>query len=104
MSKRTEKAGTSGRSGARYGVVVRNRVKTIEAHQKAKHECPECHHMSVTRVASGIWQCRHCGNKFAAAAYSPRTKKTTDALVAAKAAKAAEAKAAPSAEPAAAAE
>ncbi|MGI6008536.1 MAG: 50S ribosomal protein L37ae [Methanomethylophilus sp.] len=95
MAKRTNKAGTSGRYGARYGVVVRNRVKTIEAHQKAKHECPECHHMAVTRVSSGIWQCRHCGNKFAAAAYSPRTKKTTDALVAAKAAKAAEAQAAP---------
>ena len=44
MSKRTNKAGTSGRFGARYGVVIRNRVKTIEADQKKFHECPICHH------------------------------------------------------------
>jgi large subunit ribosomal protein L37Ae len=75
MSKRTAKAGTAGRFGARYGVIVRNRVKTIEAHQKAKHECPVCHHNSVHRVSSGIWECRHCGTKFAAGAYSPKTKK-----------------------------
>ena len=75
MSKRTEKAGTSGRFGARYGVIVRNRIKTIEAQQKAKHECPVCHHKSVKRVRSGIWLCRHCDTKFAAAAYSPNAKK-----------------------------
>lgn len=78
MSKRTEKAGTAGRFGARYGVVVRNRVKAIEAHQKARHECPECHHKSVKRVSAGIWQCSHCGNKFAAAAYSPKIKRAED--------------------------
>ncbi|MDR3283143.1 MAG: 50S ribosomal protein L37ae [Candidatus Methanoplasma sp.] len=74
MSKRTNKAGTSGRFGARYGVVVRNRVKNIEAHQKAKHECPSCHHVSVKRISSGIWNCNHCGLKFAAEAYSPKAK------------------------------
>ena len=75
MSKRTEKAGTSGKFGARYGVVVRNRVKTIEAHQKKSHECPVCHHDSVKRVSSGIWYCKRCGTKFAAEAYSPVPKK-----------------------------
>lgn len=80
MSKRTQKAGTSGRFGARYGVVVRNRVKSIEAHQKRNHECPMCFHMAVTRVSSGIWECRHCGYKFAAGAYSPQLKKTTVAV------------------------
>lgn len=77
MSKRTQKAGTSGRFGARYGVVVRNRVKAIEAHQKQRHECPKCHHKTVTRVSAGVWQCSRCGYKFAAEAYSPKTKKTT---------------------------
>ncbi|MDR0509027.1 MAG: 50S ribosomal protein L37ae [Candidatus Methanoplasma sp.] len=75
MAKRTKKAGTSGKFGARYGVVVRNRVKNIEAHQKSRHECPICHHMSVKRVSSGIWECRHCAAKFAAEAYSPKTKR-----------------------------
>ena len=64
MAKRTEKAGSSGRFGARYGVIVR-----------AKHECPVCHHNSVRRESSGIWYCKHCGTKFAAGAYSPKTKK-----------------------------
>ncbi len=86
MAKRTEKAGTAGRLGARYGVVVRNRIKSIEAHQKEKHECPSCHHMSVKRVSAGIWECRRCGTKFAAAAYSPKTKKASAAEAAAAAA------------------
>lgn len=75
MSKRTVKAGTSGRFGARYGVIVRNRIKTIEAQQKKRQECPQCHHVSVRRVSSGIWECSRCGNKFAAAAYSSKVKK-----------------------------
>lgn len=75
MSKRIAKAGTSGRYGARYGVVIRNRVKNIEAQQYGRHECPVCHHVSVKRVSSGIWNCRHCGLKFAAGAYSPGSKK-----------------------------
>lgn len=75
MSKRTKKAGTAGRFGARYGVIVRNRVKTIEAHQKMRHECPVCHHISVKRVSAGIWECSRCKTKFAAGAYTPRTRK-----------------------------
>ena len=75
MSKGTHKAGSSGRFGARYGVVVRNRIKSIEAQQKKKHECPVCHHDSVKRISSGIWYCKHCDAKFAAGAYNPETKK-----------------------------
>ncbi|MDR0334776.1 MAG: 50S ribosomal protein L37ae [Methanomassiliicoccaceae archaeon] len=75
MSKRTVKAGSSGRFGARYGVVIRNRVKNIERIQKMRHECPVCHHASVKRESSGIWLCRHCSAKFAASAYTPAAKK-----------------------------
>ncbi|MCL2785822.1 MAG: 50S ribosomal protein L37ae [Methanomassiliicoccaceae archaeon] len=75
MTKRTVKAGSSGRFGARYGVVIRNRVKNIEKTQKIRHECPVCHHVSVKRESSGIWLCRHCSTKFAAAAYTPVAKK-----------------------------
>jgi len=76
MTKRTVKAGSSGRFGARYGVVIRNRVKNIEQTQKQRHECPVCHHASVRRESSGIWLCRHCSAKFAASAYTPIAKKT----------------------------
>ena len=75
MSKRTVKVGSAGRFGARYGVIVRNRVKNIEATEKARHECPVCHHVSVTRVSSGIWYCSRCETKYAAEAYSPKAKK-----------------------------
>jgi len=75
MAKRTVKAGSSGRFGPRYGVRVRKRVKDIESKQKKKHECPSCHHESVKREGSGIWLCRHCDTKFAAAAYTPVPRK-----------------------------
>lgn len=83
MAKRTVKAGTSGRFGARYGVVVRNRIKAIEANQKKAHECPVCHHVAVKRMSSGIWECKHCGAKYAAGAYTPEMKKEVEARKAA---------------------
>ena len=75
MAKRTVKVGSSGRFGARYGDVVRNRVKNIEKVQKMRHECPVCYHVSVRRDSSGIWSCSRCGAKFASGAYSPVAKK-----------------------------
>lgn len=78
MSKSTEKAGSSGKFGARYGVVVRNRVRDIDKMRTADHECPRCHRMSVSRVSSGIWLCSKCDAKFAASAYSPLSKKESE--------------------------
>ena len=75
MSKSTEKAGSSGRFGARYGVVVRNRTRDIDKMRTADHECPRCHRAAVSRVSTGIWQCRTCDAKIAAGAYSPVSKK-----------------------------
>ncbi len=77
MAKGTTKSGSSGRFGARYGVVVRNLTRDIEKAERTKYECPTCHHASVRRVASGIWECRHCDTKFAAASYSPVSKRLT---------------------------
>ena len=83
MAKRTVKAGSSGRFGARYGVVTRKLTRDIEKVQKSKFECPSCHHMSVKRVASGIWACNHCETKFAAACYTPKTREAVSKEIAA---------------------
>lgn len=73
MSKRTRKAKSVGRFGARYGVSVRRRIREVEVRQKARHECPGCGAPRVHRVSTGIWECRKCGYKFAGGAYVPQT-------------------------------
>jgi large subunit ribosomal protein L37Ae len=83
MAKRTVKAGSSGRYGARYGVVTRKLTRDIEKVQRSRFECPSCHHMSVKRVGSGIWSCRHCETKFAAACYTPKTREAVSKEIAA---------------------
>ena len=50
-------------------------MKYIEALLKQKHVCPVCHHLAVKRQSSGIWYCAHCDTKFAAGAYTPKTKR-----------------------------
>ncbi|OPY31485.1 MAG: 50S ribosomal protein L37Ae [Methanomassiliicoccales archaeon PtaU1.Bin124] len=84
MAKGTEKMGSAGRMGARYGVVVRKLTRDIEKIEKAKYECPTCHHVSVRRKATGIWECRHCDAKFAAMAYAPTVKSITSKELAVK--------------------
>lgn len=78
MAKGTEKAGTAGRYGARYGVVVRKLTKDIEKIERSSFECPTCHHAAVRRKASGIWECRRCDAKFAAGSYSPISKRLAE--------------------------
>ena len=84
MAKGTVKAGSSGRFGARYGVVVRKLTRDIEKLQKSKFECPTCHHLAVKREASGIWECKHCCAKFAAGSYAPTMRSITSKEIVAK--------------------
>ncbi|NPA85989.1 MAG: 50S ribosomal protein L37ae [bacterium] len=59
--------------GARYGLRIRRLVEQAEQQYKHKRlECPRCHKQALKRVAAGIWECRNCGYKFAAGAYTPR--------------------------------
>jgi large subunit ribosomal protein L37Ae len=74
MAKGTKKVGITGRYGPRYGVKIRKQIKEISRHRLKAQRCPECQHDAVKRVASGIWKCNHCKLKFAAAAYSIRTR------------------------------
>jgi large subunit ribosomal protein L37Ae len=71
MTKRTKKVGITGRFGARYGVKPRNQLAAIMTAKARAYECPNCKHVAVRRVASGIWRCRKCDLTFAGGAYTP---------------------------------
>lgn len=73
MAKRTQKAKSVGRFGARYGVRIRRRIRQIEERQKANHPCPQCGAERVRREGTGIWKCRKCEYTFAGGAYQPHT-------------------------------
>ncbi|MBA3045289.1 MAG: 50S ribosomal protein L37ae [Candidatus Thermoplasmatota archaeon] len=77
MAKRTNKAGMTGKFGARYGVKIRKQIKSVSRHRARPSRCPECQNDSVKRLSSGIWTCKHCGLKFAASAYSIRVRSYT---------------------------
>ena len=69
MSKRTKKVGNTGWMGARYGIRIRRRVLEIDRARSVSAACPRCSTITVDRVASGVFECRRCGTKFASGAY-----------------------------------
>ena len=77
---KTKKVGSAGRFGARYGRSVKLKLSKVEKLYKRKHICPKCKKEKVKRVASGIWECSRCGNRFAGGAYTPflKTERTSE--------------------------
>jgi large subunit ribosomal protein L37Ae len=69
MSKRTKKVGSTGWMGPRYGIRIRRRVLEIDRAKLAPAGCPRCSTMTLQRVASGIYECRRCGTRYASNAY-----------------------------------
>ncbi len=69
MSKRTKKVGATGWMGPRYGIRIRRRVLEIDRAKIAPAACPRCSTMTLQRVASGIYECRRCGTRYASNAY-----------------------------------
>jgi large subunit ribosomal protein L37Ae len=70
MSQRTKKVGPTGWMGPRYGIRIRRRVVEIDKARTAVSPCPRCATVTVHRVASGIFECRRCGTRFASNAYA----------------------------------
>jgi large subunit ribosomal protein L37Ae len=70
---RTKKVKSAGRFGTRFGLRIRRTLVKIEEAQKQKYVCRKCGKKAVKRVGSGIWECRHCGYKFAGGCYIPAT-------------------------------
>ena len=83
MTHGTKKVGIAGKYGARYGVKIRKRLAEVEGEKVIKRQCPRCKHVSVKRTDTGIWVCRRCDYKYAAAAYAPKIRefKREDLLV-----------------------
>jgi large subunit ribosomal protein L37Ae len=69
MSKRTKKVGNTGWMGPRYGIRIRRRVLDLDRSRKLDSACPRCSTVTVSRVASGVFECSRCGTKFASGAY-----------------------------------
>ncbi|MFZ0891699.1 MAG: 50S ribosomal protein L37ae [Thermoplasmata archaeon] len=69
MSKRTKKVGNTGWMGPRYGIRIRRRVLEIDRSREPRAACPKCATVTVARVASGVYECHRCGNRFASGAY-----------------------------------
>jgi len=69
MSKRTKKAGPTGWMGPRYGIRIRRRVVEIDRARGPAAPCPRCSTVTLHRVASGVFECRRCGTRFASNAY-----------------------------------
>ena len=69
MSKRTKKVGNTGWMGARYGIRSRRRVLGIDRARARPAACPRCATVTMERVASGVFECRRCGTRFASGAY-----------------------------------
>ncbi|HTW39588.1 MAG TPA: 50S ribosomal protein L37ae [Thermoplasmata archaeon] len=69
MSKRTKKVGSTAWMGPRYGIRIRRRVLDIDRARSKTAACPRCSTATLQRVASGIFECRRCGTRFASNAY-----------------------------------
>jgi large subunit ribosomal protein L37Ae len=69
MSKRTKKVGSTAWMGPRYGIRIRRRVLEIDRNKAKPASCPRCSTVTLQRVASGIFECRRCGTRFASNAY-----------------------------------
>jgi len=58
-----------GSARMRTGASLRKRYKEIRQQKIALYRCNSCGRISVERIASSIWRCRHCKVTSAGGAY-----------------------------------
>ncbi|HSU72532.1 MAG TPA: 50S ribosomal protein L37ae [Candidatus Binatia bacterium] len=58
------------RFGTRYGATNKLKLALIEEEQRKLHPCPQCGKPKAKWQSVGIWECKKCGHKFTAKAYS----------------------------------
>ncbi|MCI4340039.1 MAG: 50S ribosomal protein L37ae [Thermoplasmata archaeon] len=69
MSKRTKKVGNTGWMGPRYGIRIRRKVLELDRARSLDAACPRCSTVTLSRVASGVFECSRCGVRYASGAY-----------------------------------
>ncbi|MCL4403143.1 MAG: 50S ribosomal protein L37ae [Candidatus Marsarchaeota archaeon] len=57
----------------RYGRSIRKRNASVIAEKRAKYRCDVCGRLTVRRVGTSIWKCRHCNATYAGGAYMMKT-------------------------------
>ncbi|MCL4399151.1 hypothetical protein M1293_01395 [Candidatus Parvarchaeota archaeon] len=53
----------------KYGVGVRKRLDEVYKSETKRYKCPRCKKVSLSRQASGIWECSACRLRMADYAY-----------------------------------
>jgi large subunit ribosomal protein L37Ae len=57
----------------RYGARIRKMNAAVKREKQALYKCEVCGKMSVKRISTSIWRCRHCNTTYAGGAYSMTT-------------------------------
>ena len=57
----------------RYGARIRKRYGAVKREKQASYKCEMCGMVSVKRISTSIWKCRHCGATYAGGAYTMTT-------------------------------
>lgn len=57
----------------RYGASIRKRARGVNDKKRALYKCEACGKMTVKRVSTSIWKCKHCNATYAGGAYTMTT-------------------------------
>ena len=73
ISSKGHKSRSAGRFGVRYGTKSRKLIADIEEKMHAEYTCSKCGAKKISRIGTGIWQCKKCEHTFAGGSYVPQS-------------------------------